>query len=145
MWCRCTLPYIDVHWYTLLYTAVCFCLLQGIVIANCVTYEPLKAELSNRTIVYPVWGNILGWMFVICAFLWVPGYAIYTLLCKYKDGRTWKERLAMAISPEQEHKSIRNGKQIRRFQVCRLSPLISAYINSYSIFSMIYIVYKIIL
>ena len=90
---------------------------QGIVIASGVTYEPLKAELSNRVVVYPEWGNILGWMFVICAFLWVPSYAIYTVLGKYTMGKTWKQRLAMCISPEKEHKSILNGNKVKRFQV----------------------------
>ena len=94
-----------------------FIIFQGIVIASGVTYEPLKAELSNRVVVYPEWGNILGWMFVICAFLWVPSYAIYTVLGKYTMGKTWKQRLAMCISPEKEHKSILNGNEVKRFQV----------------------------
>lgn len=86
-------------------------------IASGVTYSSLEVTLAQRTVVYPQWGNILGWMFVVGAFLWVPGYATYAVFIKFRHISSWKQRLAVVISPEHEHESIISGLEPSRYQV----------------------------
>ncbi|UYV62769.1 hypothetical protein LAZ67_2001879 [Cordylochernes scorpioides] len=49
---------------------------MAIVIFSIVRYEPL---VYADDYVYPLWGNLLGWMMGLTSMVWVPLYAIYFL------------------------------------------------------------------
>lgn len=87
-------------------------------VCNIVTFQPLVADLSDRTVVYPEWGNLVGWMLVLLALLPVPVFAVYTIVFKYrKSSNSTSTILAMSISPESEHNQIKSGERPIRFQV----------------------------
>lgn len=41
-----------------------------------VFHQPLT---YNKTYVYPIWAQALGWLLVMGSLLWIPGYTIYKL------------------------------------------------------------------
>ncbi|XP_050293388.1 sodium-dependent noradrenaline transporter-like [Anthonomus grandis grandis] len=62
---------------------------------------------------YPNWAEWVGWGLALSSILMIPIAAIVQL-CKTPG--SFKERLALSISPVEEHEDIRRSKLVRRFK-----------------------------
>ncbi|XP_036362843.1 sodium-dependent noradrenaline transporter [Octopus sinensis] len=88
-------------------------LLMIIVISSVVTYEPLEYISSQYHYIYPLHANVIGWLIAGASMAFIPAMAIYQMT-KYEG--TFKEKLALCISPEWEHSEIRRTKFVKRFE-----------------------------
>ncbi|ESO90311.1 hypothetical protein LOTGIDRAFT_123645 [Lottia gigantea] len=89
-------------------------LLLILVITSIINYVPLSYTTSLQTYIYPGYSNILGWCIALSVILLIPGFAVYKLI---KTPGTFKQRLALCISPEWEHTEIKEEKVVKRFKV----------------------------
>ncbi|CAG9764797.1 unnamed protein product [Ceutorhynchus assimilis] len=62
---------------------------------------------------YPGWAEWVGWSLALSSIMMIPLWAIIQL-CKTPG--TFKERVAISISPIEEHEDIRRSKLVRRFK-----------------------------
>ncbi|KAK3589109.1 hypothetical protein CHS0354_017451 [Potamilus streckersoni] len=84
-----------------------------IVISSILHYTPLSYEGGIETYIYPEYANILGWFIAASSMSIIPIYAVY----KISSTRgSFKERLALCISPKWEHKEIKQKGEVKRFQ-----------------------------
>uniref|UniRef100_T1J4W0 Transporter n=1 Tax=Strigamia maritima TaxID=126957 RepID=T1J4W0_STRMM len=72
-----------------------------------------KQPLMYNEYVYPSWAEIVGWIFGLTSVAAIPLWAIY-YLCRSKG--TLRQKIALGISPEREHDSIRpHFTNVKRF------------------------------
>ncbi|GAB1601232.1 sodium-dependent noradrenaline transporter-like [Argonauta hians] len=88
-------------------------LLMIIVISSVVTYEPLEYISASQHYIYPLHANVMGWLIAGASMAFIPAMAVYQMT-KYKG--TFKEKLALCISPEWEHSEIQRTKFVKRFE-----------------------------
>nr|WLN44339.1 NTT7 [Sinonovacula rivularis] len=84
-----------------------------IVISSILHYEPLKYVGGIGTYVYPFYANVLGWLIACSVMSIIPLYVIFYLLT---TKGTFRERLSLGISPQWEHKSIKEKHEVARFK-----------------------------
>ncbi|CAH1778665.1 unnamed protein product [Owenia fusiformis] len=87
--------------------------LSVVVVLSVIKYSPLTYTSQAGIYIYPSWANALGWCIGAASMVLVPIVAIYQLA---NTPGTWRERLAICISPHWEHHDIRQGGPVRRFK-----------------------------
>eukprot|EP00795_Rhopilema_esculentum_P002743 gene2743-962_t len=75
---------------------------SGIFVASFIQYSPLTYE---KTYVYPVWADVIGWLMVVSAMLFVPVLAIGVLYRGKGDMRT---RFMQSIRPSRKQQQMVN-------------------------------------
>ncbi|XP_037076971.1 sodium-dependent noradrenaline transporter-like [Pollicipes pollicipes] len=81
-------------------------LVLGVVFSGPLSYDGFE---------YPLWATALGWTYALVPALFVPALAARALW-KY-SGHGLGQAVALSISPEGEHKAIRDGETPSRFQL----------------------------
>ncbi|GAB5567399.1 sodium-dependent dopamine transporter [Prionailurus iriomotensis] len=91
------------------------CFLLFVVVVSVVTFRPPH----YGAYAFPKWANALGWAIASSSMCMVPVYAAYKL-CSLPG--SLREKLAYAITPEQERELVDSG-EVRQFRGCgRCSP-----------------------
>ncbi|XP_050505352.1 sodium-dependent dopamine transporter-like [Diabrotica virgifera virgifera] len=81
----------------------------GVVLFGLFHHEPLH----YNDYFYPSWAEWIGWALTLSSIIMIPIFAIIQI-CKTKGSFT--EKLALSISPVEEHEEIRRTKLARRFK-----------------------------
>ncbi|CAD7690760.1 unnamed protein product [Nyctereutes procyonoides] len=102
-----------------LYWRVCWkfvspCFLLFVVVVSIVTFRPPH----YGAYIFPEWANALGWAIATSSMSMVPIYAAYKF-CSLPG--SLREKLAYAITPEQERELVDSG-EVRQFRVSATSP-----------------------
>ncbi|CAL1541303.1 unnamed protein product [Lymnaea stagnalis] len=92
---------------------ICPCLLTVIVASSIISYQPLTYRTSLTTYTYPYYANIVGWCIATSSMVMVPGYIVYKLI---RTKGSFKQRIALCISPAREHEEIQQKGIVKRFQ-----------------------------
>ncbi|KAJ8302631.1 hypothetical protein KUTeg_019027, partial [Tegillarca granosa] len=92
---------------------LCPTFLLIIVISSFLHYQPLVYKGGIGRYVYPHYANIIGWLIAFSSMSLIPIYAIY----KFAFTRgSFRQRLALGISPTREHETIMNKNEVKRFR-----------------------------
>ncbi|XP_031327413.1 sodium-dependent noradrenaline transporter-like [Photinus pyralis] len=83
--------------------------LIGVILFGLIFPVPLKYEDYD----YPIWAESIGWCLALASILMIPLNAIWQLL---KAPGTFKEKLAICITPVDEHEYLRETKLVSRFK-----------------------------
>ncbi|KAK5648640.1 hypothetical protein RI129_003532 [Pyrocoelia pectoralis] len=81
----------------------------GVILFGLIFPDPLKYEDYD----YPGWAEGVGWCLALASILMIPLTAIWQLL---KAPGTFKEKLAICITPVDEHEYLRETKLVSRFK-----------------------------
>lgn len=97
-----------------LYWRICWkfispCFIVGVVTFGLIYHEPLKYIDYS----YPNWAEWVGWSLALSSILMIPIVAIVQLV---GTPGTLKERIAINISPVEEHEQLRENRLVSRFQ-----------------------------
>ncbi|XP_033122480.1 sodium-dependent noradrenaline transporter-like [Anneissia japonica] len=98
-------------WWRFLWKFISPTFLFVIVICSIVYYEPITLEDYD----YPKWADAIGWCLALSSMTLIPAFVIYSLFTA--DAITWRQRLALAISPRSEHAKIKSSGEADRFKV----------------------------
>ncbi|CAB3364110.1 Hypothetical predicted protein [Cloeon dipterum] len=83
--------------------------LIGIILFGLLYHEPLKYMDYS----YPTWAEWLGWGIATSSILMIPIVAVFQIA---KSPGTLKERIALSITPEDEHEEMKRTFKVRRFE-----------------------------
>ncbi|XP_022915297.1 sodium-dependent dopamine transporter-like [Onthophagus taurus] len=81
----------------------------GVVVFGLAFHEPLR----YIDYIYPSWAEWVGWCLTLSSVLMIPLVAVIQLI---RTPGTFKERLAICISPEEEHEQLRESRIVSRFK-----------------------------
>ncbi|KAF5274143.1 hypothetical protein FQR65_LT04541 [Abscondita terminalis] len=81
----------------------------GVILFGLIFSAPLKYE----DYLYPTWAEGIGWCLALTSILMIPFNAIFQLI---KAPGTFKEKLAICITPVDEHEHLRETKLVSRFK-----------------------------
>ncbi|XP_021918357.1 sodium-dependent noradrenaline transporter-like isoform X2 [Zootermopsis nevadensis] len=81
----------------------------GVVMFGLLYQQPLKYNEYN----YPSWAEWIGWTLALSSILMIPLVAIISII---QTPGTLKERIAINITPLEEHESIRQTHNVSRFR-----------------------------
>ncbi|XP_017781709.1 PREDICTED: sodium-dependent noradrenaline transporter-like isoform X1 [Nicrophorus vespilloides] len=97
-----------------LYWRVCWKFISPLFIIGVVIFGLLYPQpLQYNDYFYPSWANYIGWFLALSSILMIPIVAVIQIL---KTKGSFMERLAINISPMEEHTAIREEKKISRFR-----------------------------
>ncbi|EEB13194.1 tryptophan transporter, putative [Pediculus humanus corporis] len=98
-----------------LYWRICWKFLSPVFIIGVVMFGLFYHEsLQYEEYRYPSWAEGIGWSLAMSSILMIPLTAIITL-CRTEG--TLKERIAISISPKEEHEELRRTKLTERFKL----------------------------
>ncbi|PNF19249.1 Sodium-dependent noradrenaline transporter [Cryptotermes secundus] len=83
----------------------------GVVMFGLLYQQPLKYMEYN----YPSWAEWIGWTLALSSILMIPLVAVISII---QTPGTFKERIAINITPPEEHESIQQTHNVSRFR-CR--------------------------
>ncbi|XP_071959385.1 sodium-dependent noradrenaline transporter-like [Antedon mediterranea] len=98
-------------WWRFLWKFISPIFLFVIVICSIIYYEPITLEEYD----YPKWADAIGWCMALSSMSLIPTFVVYSVVTA--DASTWKQRLALAISPRKEHAKIKSSGEVVRFKV----------------------------
>ncbi|XP_034256150.1 sodium-dependent noradrenaline transporter-like [Thrips palmi] len=81
----------------------------GVVMFGLLYHQPLQYNEYH----YPAWAELLGWGLAMSSIIMIPLVATLQIV---KTPGTFKERIAINISPVEEHEHIRRTKEVTRFK-----------------------------
>ncbi|KAK6622530.1 hypothetical protein RUM44_002342 [Polyplax serrata] len=98
-----------------LYWRICWKFLSPLFIIGVVMFGLFYHQsLQYEEYRYPSWAEGVGWSLAMSSILMIPVTAIVTL---YKTEGTLKEKIALNISPKEEHEELKRTKSISRFKL----------------------------